>query len=90
MNNSIEPKDEVLWQLAKERVAFKWSLLSYIIVNLFLSGIWFYSSRDFNHFWPIWPILGWGIGLAFQYAKAYHGNQVNRIENEYQKLKNQQ
>ena len=90
MNNSIEPKDEVLWQLAKERVAFKWSLLSYIIVNLFLSGIWFYSSRDFNHFWPIWPILGWGIGLAFQYTKAYYGNQINSIENEYQKLKNQQ
>lgn len=90
MNNLIEPKDEVLWQIAKERVGFKWSLLSYIFVNLFLTGIWFYSSRDLGHFWPIWPILGWGIGLAFQYTKAYYGNQINSIENEYQKLKNQQ
>ncbi|WP_026764989.1 2TM domain-containing protein [Sediminibacterium salmoneum] len=90
MNNLNENKDEILWQIAKERVGFKWSLVSYIIVNLFLTGIWYNSSRDLGHFWPIWPILGWGIGLAFQYAKAYHGNQINSVEKEYQKLKNQQ
>lgn len=41
MNNSNmnEPKDEVLWQIAKEWVGFKWSLLSYIFVNLFLISI---------------------------------------------------
>lgn len=90
MNQLIENKDEILWQIAKERVGFKWSLFSYCIVNIFLIGIWYYSSGNLNHFWPIWPILGWGIGLAFQYAKAYHGNRINSVEKEYQKLKNQQ
>lgn len=91
MNNSNmnEPKDEVLWQIAKERVGFKWSLLSYVFVNLFLIGVWYFRSKgNLDHFWPIWPILGWGIGLVFQYLKAYQGNRVNSIENEYQKLKN--
>lgn len=91
MNNIInqEPKDEVLWQIAKERVGFKWSLLSYVFVNLFLIGIWYFGSdANLDHFWPIWPILGWGIGLVFQYLKAYHGNRADAVENEYQKLKN--
>ncbi|HPH36463.1 MAG TPA: 2TM domain-containing protein [Sediminibacterium sp.] len=91
MNNTNmnEPKDEVLWQIAKERVGFRWSLLSYVFVNLFLIGIWYFGSKgNLDHFWPIWPILGWGIGLVFQYLKAYHGNKVNNVEKEYQKLKN--
>jgi hypothetical protein len=90
MNNTNinEPKDETLWQIAKERVGFKWSLASYIIVNSFLVGIWFLSSNHYTYFWPIWPMLGWGIGIAFQYARAYHGNSINSVENEYQKLKN--
>lgn len=91
MNNTImnEPKDEVLWQIAKERVGFKRSLLSYVFVNLFLIGVWYFGSKkNLDYFWPIWPILGWGLGLVFQYLKAYQGNRINDVENEYQKLKN--
>lgn len=90
MNNTNmnEPKDEALWQVAKERVGFRKSLVSYIIVNCFLVGIWALSSNHYPYFWPIWPILGWGIGIAFQYARAYHGISINSVENEYQKLKN--
>lgn len=91
MNNitNHDPKDEVLWQIAKERVGFKWSLLSYVFVNLFLIGIWYFQSKNEDRFfWPIWPILGWGLGLVFQYLKAYHGNKSNTVEKEYEKLKN--
>lgn len=90
MNNTNmnEPKDEALWQIAKDRVGFKWSILSYVSVNLFLIVIWYFTSGNLDHFWPIWPILGWGLGLVFQYLKAYQGNRINDIENEYQKLKN--
>ncbi|TAF50029.1 MAG: DUF2368 domain-containing protein [Sphingobacteriia bacterium] len=87
MNND-QNRDEALWETAKARVGFRWSLASYIIVNAFLVGIWFFTSRDYGHFWPIWPILGWGIGIGFQYARAYHGNSVSSVEEEYQKLKN--
>ena len=91
MNNTNinDPKDEVLWQIAKERVGFKRSVLSYVFVNLFLIGVWYFGSKEnLDYFWPIWPILGWGLGLVFQYLKAYQGNRINDVENEYQKLKN--
>jgi hypothetical protein len=32
-------------------------------VNLLLVAIWFTTGSSF--FWPIFIILGWGIGLAF-------------------------
>lgn len=38
-------------------------IVAYITVNLMLVGIWWATGTPF--FWPIFPILGWGIGLAF-------------------------
>jgi class 3 adenylate cyclase len=34
----------------------------YAVVNLMLIGIW--AASGGGYFWPIWPILGWGIGLG--------------------------
>lgn len=86
MNN--EQRDEELWQIAKARAGFKWGLLSYFIVNAFLVVIWFFTPGSRHYFWPIWPILGWGVGLAFQYFHAYHGNKFLSAADEYEKLKN--
>ena len=80
-------KDEELWKIAKQRVAFKWSLASYIIVNAFLIGVWFFTLGIDGYFWPIWPILGWGLGIGFQYFNAYHGNKFISAEEEYERLK---
>jgi hypothetical protein len=86
-----QQKDQRLWQLARKRAAFKWSLASYMFVNAFLVAIWYFSSEDGDHyFWPIWPMLGWGLGIAFQYFSAYHGDKVFTTEEEYEKLKRQQ
>ncbi len=38
----------------------------YVIVNVLLVGVWAVSGA--RYFWPIWPVAGWGIGLA---AHAY-------------------
>ena len=37
--------------------------LAYVCVNLLLVAIWFVTGASF--FWPVFPIFGWGIGLAF-------------------------
>lgn len=39
-------------------------VLAYVMVNTLLVVIWFMTSGG-GFFWPIFPILGWGIGLAF-------------------------
>ena len=93
-----EGKDPVLWEIAQKRASFKTHAVTYVIVIAFLWGIWFFSGNrhhvDFNdygwgHFpWPIWPTLGWGIGLSFHFAGAYIFPQANSVEREYEKLKN--
>lgn len=85
-----EKRDQLLWDMAKKRAGFKWSLFSYLIVNSFLVVLWYISTGAGSYFWPVWPMLGWGLGLAFQYFHAYHGNAVFSAEDEYEKLIQQQ
>ncbi len=82
-----QQKDQMLWQMAKRRAAFKASFAAYIVVNIALVGTWYFTSGPGSYFWPVWPALGWGIGIALQYAGAYHSNQLFSAEEEYEKLK---
>jgi DUF1707 SHOCT-like domain/2TM domain len=50
-------------------------LFAYVVINLFLIGIWAFSGR--GAFWPIWVMLGWGLGMAF-YAFWVFGPQDGR------------
>ncbi len=45
-------------------------LLSYVLVMLFLVAIWAVSGGDY--FWPVWPMLVWGLGLAFDVLGLDH------------------
>lgn len=92
----MRTNDEILWHIAKKRAGFKKQLLSYVIVNCFLWGVWFLSGSPFTNFsfastpWPVWVMFWWGIGLAFSFANAYLVNTKDSIEHEFEKLKNQQ
>jgi hypothetical protein len=35
---------------------------AYVSVNIMLIVIWLLS--DARYFWPMWPLMGWGVGLA--------------------------
>lgn len=37
-------------------------LAVYVVVNVMLIGIW--AASGGGYFWPVWPILGWGIGVG--------------------------
>jgi hypothetical protein len=37
-------------------------LAIYVAVNVMLIGIW--AASGGGYFWPIWPMLGWGIGVG--------------------------
>lgn len=87
METNQQQKDMELWYAAKKRAGFKWSLLSYIIIHILFTTFWFFSNE--TYFWPIWSMLGWGIGLVFQYFKAYHSTGIFSVEKEYHKLKEQ-
>lgn len=95
-------KEKMLWKMAKKRVAFRRHLFTYIVVNGFLWVLWFFGTmgdqippQDQPNWkyhpgfpWPLWPMLGWGIGLAFNFYSAYFDNRADAVEREYEKLKN--
>lgn len=46
----------------KNRRAFWQNLVSYIVVNAFLVGVW--AMTGAGYFWPAWVMAGWGIGVV--------------------------
>jgi len=86
MENS---RDEKLWKKAGERVAFKKHLTTYVLVNIFLWLLWYFTSDGHqNTFaWPIFTTVGWGIGIVAHYFKTYVNDEEETIQKEYNKLK---
>jgi lipopolysaccharide export LptBFGC system permease protein LptF len=95
MNQYHQPpppdKDPQLWYIAQRRASFKYHLATYIIVNIFFWVLWYFSGSYSPEGWPwpVWPMLGWGIGLFFHYLGAYVFPKENSVEREYEKLKKQ-
>jgi hypothetical protein len=60
------PLDE---RQARRRQSFYRSLAIYLAVNAMMVGIWLFSGG--GYFWPIWIILGWGVGIVAQGVGAF-------------------
>jgi hypothetical protein len=80
-----EQKDPRLWKLAKARAEFKTHVTVYTIVMAVLWLIWLFTGGVNAYPWPIWPTMGWGIGVLFNYFGAFKFD--NAAEREYEKLK---
>ncbi len=37
-------------------------VVTYLLVMALLVGIW--ATTGMGYFWPVWPMMGWGIGIA--------------------------
>ncbi len=84
-----QQKDDLLWKLAKRRAGFKWSIAMYMTMNIFLTVLWFITTKGDAFFWPAWSICGWGMGMVYQYLNAYHLDGLPGATEEYKKLKKQ-
>ncbi|HVX51589.1 MAG TPA: 2TM domain-containing protein [Chitinophagaceae bacterium] len=80
-------QDDALWKIAKKRSLFKTSVIIYLVINGFLVGLWYFTTGVHSYFWPAWPMLGWGLGLVFQFLDAYMTNGVFSEEKEFERLK---
>jgi len=88
--------DDALRREAKRRVearsGFYWFAVVCVVVWTALTLIWWMSGG--GYFWPVWAMLGMGIGLVFAGAAAFLPGagrpSEERIEREYRKLKGDQ
>ncbi len=46
-----------------DRRDFRAHATAYVLVMVLLVAIWLLTTPG-GYFWPVWPMLGWGIGLA--------------------------
>lgn len=76
MNEEIEvtPRSEEELRKAaissiKRKREFTQHVVSYLVVNAVLIGIWAISGA--GYFWPAWVIGGWGIGLVIHAWDTY-------------------
>jgi 2TM domain-containing protein len=79
-------RERAIVRLKKKR-DFATHVFVYVLVNAFLVGIWAFTSGDF--FWPIFPILGWGIGLGANAWDVYGRKPISEgeIEQEMSRLR---
>lgn len=79
-------RDEALTSL-KRKAEFRTHLITYLLVNGMLVVIWAMTSGGF--FWPIFPMLGWGVGLSIHAYEAYARQRPSedRITQEMDRLR---
>ena len=63
-------RDRAIKQL-KKRHDFTTHLLVYALVNSFIVVIWA-TTNSGGFFWPVFPIVGWGIGLVMNAWDVWH------------------
>jgi 2TM domain len=84
--NDKDLRDLAIKELRKKR-DLQAHVLAYVTVNLLINVIWLLTTPG-GFYWPVFPLLGWGIGLAFNIWDVYAPKPTEEtIEREMQRLK---
>jgi hypothetical protein len=75
-------------QRLKKRHDFYGHLLVYTLVNTFIVVIWALTDGH-GFFWPIFPIVGWGIGVIMNAWDVFgsNGYDEEKIQREMRHLR---
>jgi fatty acid desaturase len=92
-----EMNEQELRKKAEKRVeetqGFKANLISYVVVNLVIFIIWLVIALAGGTWFPwfLFPLLGWGIGIAFHgwsvYSDRYGESNEKRVQEEMERMK---
>jgi hypothetical protein len=99
-STSEQRRRELAIKRIKAKNAFKIHLLVYVAVNTALVVTWVVLAvggwlhfvhvepLPSNFFWPVFPIVGWGIGVAINGYVVYRGNVITeeQIEREMKRV----
>ena len=70
-------REQAIARLKKKR-DFRAHVFIYVAVNAMLVAIWAIVGGGF--FWPIFPILGWGVGVAANAWDVYGRKPIGEDE----------
>jgi hypothetical protein len=81
--------EEELYFRARKRVKARRKLyshiLSWVIMSAFFILLNLFTS---NYFWAIFPILGWGIGVAFHGIQVFSEEWEDKeVDKEYERMR---
>lgn len=81
--------EEELYHYARKRVKrrrkFYSHLIAWVVMSVFFILLNLATS---DYFWAIFPILGWGIGVAFHGIQIFTNEwEDSEIDREYERLK---
>jgi fatty acid desaturase len=62
----------------KKKAEFRTHLFVYLVVNAALVVIWAITGAQF--FWPMFPIVFWGIGVIFHAQDVYSHREISEEE----------
>ncbi len=65
--------DEARKRVERKR-KFRGDLVAYVIINLFLIGVW--AVTGLGYFWPGWVLGGWGALLLLDGWNAFYRRPV--------------
>ena len=71
-------RDRAITHLKKRR-DFLGHLLIYLLVNTFVVVIWVVTGAD-GFFWPVFPIVGWGIGVVMNAWDVYWRPEITEAD----------
>lgn len=72
----------------RERRDFFIHLSIYLAVNAMLIVVWLWDDPG-EFFWPLFPLVGWGIGIAVHAFTVFRGDQFSedRIQRQMDRLR---
>ena len=84
LGNDQELRRRALISLGRRR-EFRIHLRVYVAVNALLVVVW---AMNGGLFWPVFPILGWGLGLSLHAWQVYAAKPISEqeIEREIERL----
>jgi hypothetical protein len=76
----IQDEDKVLrkqYQQEKKN-SFMGDFFSYLGVNAFLIGIWWFTGA--HYFWPKWVLFGWGLAVVGDFVTTFFGEDEAKFQ----------
>ena len=82
-------RERAVKRLRKRRDFYR-HVLAYVLVNGFLVIMWAVTGAP-ETFWPIFPMVGWGIGVIMNAWDVFHDDEMDEthIEQEMRRLQKQ-